>query len=195
MTKYYLTNDELIHWGIKGQKWGIRRFQNEDGSLTPEGEIRYGGGKKSHSRKEWKLVKKSMASRKKQLKDNYFEKHKDEAKKLAENRERKRQLYEKDVDKNSWLLDLDTDLANEMFETNTKRSKNAYEKAREAYDKYKQDGAEYIRKKMTKEFGKDFSDWNKEQDTQAAIAIGAAFAGAIAFYAIPLWLSHSDSDN
>lgn len=27
--------------GIKGQKWGIRRFQNEDGSLTPEGRIRY----------------------------------------------------------------------------------------------------------------------------------------------------------
>lgn len=32
----------LIHHGIKGQKWGIIRFQNEDGSLTPEGEKRYG---------------------------------------------------------------------------------------------------------------------------------------------------------
>lgn len=31
----------LIHHGIKGQKWGIRRYQNEDGSLTPEGEKRY----------------------------------------------------------------------------------------------------------------------------------------------------------
>lgn len=27
----------LMHHGIKGQKWGIRRFQNEDGSLTKEG--------------------------------------------------------------------------------------------------------------------------------------------------------------
>ena len=27
----------LIHHGIKGQKWGIRRFQNKDGSLTPAG--------------------------------------------------------------------------------------------------------------------------------------------------------------
>ena len=34
--------DYLCHHGIKGQKWGIRRFQNEDGSLTPEGMKRYG---------------------------------------------------------------------------------------------------------------------------------------------------------
>lgn len=33
---------ELYHHGIKGQKWGVRRFQNKDGSLTPAGEKRYG---------------------------------------------------------------------------------------------------------------------------------------------------------
>lgn len=32
---------ELYHWGIKGQKWGVRRYQNEDGSLTPEGRAHY----------------------------------------------------------------------------------------------------------------------------------------------------------
>lgn len=32
----------LCHYGILGQKWGIRRFQNEDGSYTPEGKDRYG---------------------------------------------------------------------------------------------------------------------------------------------------------
>ena len=35
---------ELFHFGIKGQKHGERRWQNEDGSLTPEGRIRYGVG-------------------------------------------------------------------------------------------------------------------------------------------------------
>lgn len=34
--------NELYHWGIKGMKWGIRRFQNPDGSLTPAGKKRYG---------------------------------------------------------------------------------------------------------------------------------------------------------
>ena len=33
--------NELYHHGIKGQKWGVRRFQNEDGSLKPAGEGRY----------------------------------------------------------------------------------------------------------------------------------------------------------
>ena len=38
MTKYY-----LAHHGIKGQKWGVRRYQNKDGSLTTEGKIRVAG--------------------------------------------------------------------------------------------------------------------------------------------------------
>lgn len=36
---------ELYHHGIKGQKWGLRRFQNPDGTLTPLGKIRYAGEK------------------------------------------------------------------------------------------------------------------------------------------------------
>ena len=34
--------DELKHYGIKGMKWGVRRFQNKDGSLTADGRKRYG---------------------------------------------------------------------------------------------------------------------------------------------------------
>ena len=36
-----MENNELYHHGIKGQKWGIRRFQNKDGSLTKAGLKRY----------------------------------------------------------------------------------------------------------------------------------------------------------
>ena len=36
-----ILSNELQHHGIKGQKWGVRRFQNTDGSLTAEGKKRY----------------------------------------------------------------------------------------------------------------------------------------------------------
>ena len=46
-TNYILTSDgtfisdsELLHYGIKGMRWGIRRYQNPDGSLTPAGRKR-----------------------------------------------------------------------------------------------------------------------------------------------------------
>lgn len=34
-------NGELYHWGIKGMRWGVRRYQNKDGSLTKAGKKRY----------------------------------------------------------------------------------------------------------------------------------------------------------
>lgn len=43
MWQYNYTSEpnELYHWGIKGQKWGVRRYQNKDGTLTPAGKKRY----------------------------------------------------------------------------------------------------------------------------------------------------------
>lgn len=60
MAQYYLT-----HHGIKGQKWGIRRFQKKDGSLTPAGKKRYDdsspSGEKKKSKHRMKLEEKYKA--------------------------------------------------------------------------------------------------------------------------------------
>ena len=64
----------LVHHGIYGQKWGIRRFQNPDGSLTPAGRERYGVGpgegvndirSERGTKKRIKDVKKSIAKNEK----------------------------------------------------------------------------------------------------------------------------------
>lgn len=39
--EYQEYQDYLCHHGVKGQKWGVRRYQNKDGSLTPAGKKRY----------------------------------------------------------------------------------------------------------------------------------------------------------
>ena len=61
---YYIAIDregnfDLCHYGIKGQKWGIRRYQNPDGSLTSEGKQRMKAEYKADNKKAFELGKKA----------------------------------------------------------------------------------------------------------------------------------------
>lgn len=55
---YYLVNgefisqDELYHYGILGMKWGVRRYQNKDGTLTPAGKKRLSKEASNYYKKE-----------------------------------------------------------------------------------------------------------------------------------------------
>lgn len=57
---------DLYHHGIKGQKWGVRRFQNKDGTWTPEGKERRNSG--NDRDREFELAEGSVIRR---LSNNY----------------------------------------------------------------------------------------------------------------------------
>lgn len=79
----------LAHYGIKGQKWGLRRFQNEDRTLTEAGKLRYrvGSGNEAKDAKAYgKEVKKYNKLRDKadiDLQRQKSEKHQKNAEKAA----------------------------------------------------------------------------------------------------------------
>ena len=60
------TNDYrnyLSHHGILGQKWGVRRYQNADGSLTSKGKNRYGKKEKTPLTAEQKSVRRKKIAK------------------------------------------------------------------------------------------------------------------------------------
>lgn len=81
-------SDYLAHHGIKNQKWGQRRFQNYDGSLTSEGRKRYGVGESNLSKREKKQAEKVKAkAAKARTKAN--SKKKADAQKTAEQKQKR----------------------------------------------------------------------------------------------------------
>lgn len=73
MSNYIITNNgELYHYGIKGMKWGVRRFQNKDGTLTEAGKRRIKSDGTFKSNKE---LRKEIQTERYNLRNKYDKKY------------------------------------------------------------------------------------------------------------------------
>ena len=61
----------LEHHGVKGMKWGVRRYQNKDGSLTKAGERRYQKQEARAQKKERRAVTKSILNDERQFEKQF----------------------------------------------------------------------------------------------------------------------------
>ena len=127
------TDNYLVHHGILGQKWGVRRYQNPDGTLTAEGKIRYSNEN---------VYKDLISQNKKGLSSDPSKNLGDVAVRMRVTNDQLKKY--KDLERKSLEADLTIEEEDEMQElensgkTNTKRYKELYKQQDNADRAYKE---------------------------------------------------------
>lgn len=117
---YVIKSDELYHFGVKGMKWGVRRYQNKDGSLT-------NAGRKKISKKYKKLSIKGDKEMQKQYQSMYLKSYNKAVDKMNNGEtdrfnDEQRKKYGKDFAKRDGYIEDYEKLFNDEFQKNMNKS-------------------------------------------------------------------------
>lgn len=117
----------LAHHGILGQKWGVRRFQNADGSLTD-------AGKKRYSKEEVRYARKELPTERQRL--NELQK---KASNIESNTEYSDNIYDLLLEaRDGWNYEKNEPLSDKEIDANWDNFDKAYKKALNENKEYQQ---------------------------------------------------------
>ena len=132
---YYVVpyDSELYHFGIKGMKWGVRRYQNKDGSLTSAGKKRYSKEYKKQAKKVTQDIRNNLGRLSDEANVEVAERF---------NREQERKYGKNYMDRDEYALEFDEAYINnydKVFDRKLSdfiQSNENYRKSKELVDKY-----------------------------------------------------------
>ena len=163
-----MNNSYLVHHGILGQKWGVRRYQNEDGTLTAEGKARLSSEyRKAHKKllddmdanatSMWVKSYNSAAERmNKGLIDKY---NKEFDERNAERVSQKNYRYDKDEEYERGMQEVWENAFNEEFDKvayNFVKNHTAYMEARALVESYGKESLDSISRQDYEDMEKFF---------------------------------------
>ena len=186
----------LIHHGIKGQKWGDRRYQNEDGSWTPEGRIRYGNGLEGRrirnvDRKIGKILSKYNGEKgeERARKAGSYKVNKDMQKIEKYMNDKRNKGYFKDYEKYKQN-------DSKRFKALERKSNNYADKKFNEWKKIDKTLDSYDREEMRSEAFENSRDYNKEKlDKYIALGFDRKTADAVLKASDLLYASASNSSS
>lgn len=161
--------NELYHHGIKGQRWGIRRYQNADGSLTPAGKARY-----SVNIDSAKARVKAANDEVKRAKKEYNRASLGGLNPLSQNAVRAKQDYQIAQGKTNW----------EKSKLSDEKAKAALNKEKGAKSKHRLQLEQHYRKKGMSDEEAEIAAYKRARTEKILAVVGGVTVAAAAAYAV-----------